>query len=116
MATACVARAALRRSSVLAAPPWPQCPKPTRHAPDAILVGDEDLSFAPSKTVGLVEPFGMALVPFRFVLSILSAQEREVTHFLLGHDHIAVRQHQQATRVLKSGCEKRRGKTLRHAQ
>src|SRR5947208_141247 len=101
---------------LLAAPPWAQRPKPMRHAPNAVLVRDEDVSVAPSKTVGLVEPFGMALVPFRFVLPILSAQEREVTHFLLGHDHIAVRQHQQATRVLKSGCERRRGKAFRHAQ
>ena len=38
-----------------------------RHLPDAVLVRDKDVPVAPSEAVGLIESFGMTLMPFRFV-------------------------------------------------
>ena len=49
----------------------------------------------------------MALDPFGLAIAILVTQEREVTFFLLSHDHITIGEHEQATRMLKAGRESR---------
>ena len=72
-----------------------QVAQPMRHRPDAVLVRNQDATVPPGEAIGCVEPFGVALDPFGPAVSVPVAQQRQVAHALLGHDHVAVRQHQQ---------------------
>src|SRR5215203_4624686 len=73
--------------------------------PDTVLVGDEYVALAPRESIGRVQAFDMALDPFSFAVTVLITQKREVPFLLLSHDYVAVRQHEQAARMLKSGRE-----------
>ena len=79
-----------------------------RHLPDAILVGDQHEAVPPSEPIGAVEALGMALNPVGLAVAVIVTQQREVAFALLGYDHVAVRQHQQAARMLEPGREDRR--------
>ena len=69
---------------------------PVRHLPDAVLVGDQHLAVAPGEAVGPVQALDVALDPVGLAVAVLVAQQRDVADLLLGHQHVAVRQHQQA--------------------
>ncbi len=92
-----------------------QCPDDVRHAPDAVLVGYQQLVAAPGQAVGFVEVLDMPVDPFGAALAII-AQQGQIAGALLGDQDIAIGQHEQAARVDQSGREQGRGKSLRDTQ
>ena len=79
--------------------------EPMRHLPDAVLVGDQHVVVPPGEAVGPVEVLDVALDPLGLAVAVLVAQQGEIAGALLGHQHVAVRQHQQAARMLQPGGE-----------
>ena len=86
-----------------------------RHAPDPVLVGDQELVAAPGEAVGPVQVLDMAVDPFGAALAVV-AQQRQIPGALFGDQHIAIRQHQQTARVDQADRERRRGKPFRDGQ
>ena len=86
-----------------------------RHPPDAVLVGDQDVVAPPGKAIGPVEVLDMAVDPHRVALAVV-AQQGQIAGALLGDQHVAVGQHQQAPRIGETGGERRRGEARRHLQ
>ena len=76
-----------------------------RHLPDAILVGDQNLAVAPGEPVGAVQALDVAVDPVGLAVAVVVAQQRDIADLLLGDEHVAVRQHQQAARMLEPGGE-----------
>ena len=87
-----------------------------RHLPDAVLVGDQNLAVAPGEPVGPVQALDVAIDPVGLAVAVVVAQQRDVADLLLGHEHVAVRQHQQTARVLEPGGEGGGGEALGHAR
>ena len=87
-----------------------------RHLPDAVLVGDQNLAVAPGQAIGAVQSFDVAIDPVRLAVAVVVAKQRDVADLLLGHEHVAVRQHQEPPRMLKPGGEGGRGEAFRHAR
>src|SRR5882672_5846447 len=79
-----------------------------RHAPDAVLVGDEEVVVAPSEAVGPVEVLDIAIDPFGTTFAVVP-QQGEIPGALLGHQHIAIGQHEQPARVGETGRKRCRG-------
>ena len=79
--------------------------KPVRHFPDAVLIGDQHMINAPGEPIGAIEAFGVTLDPIGLAVAVLIAQLRQVADFLLGHEHVAIRQHQQTARMLQAAGE-----------
>ena len=77
--------------------PCAQCADDVRHAPDAVLVGDQDVVAPERKAIGFVEVFDMTIDPLGAALAIV-AQQRQIAGTLLGDQHVPVGQHQQAPR------------------
>jgi len=77
-------------------------------------IGHQDLAVAPGQAVRAVQAFDVAVDPIGFGVAVIVAQQRDVADLLFGDEHIAIRQHQQAARMLESGDERRRGETVRH--
>jgi hypothetical protein len=80
----------------------PESSRHVRHAPDSVLVCNEQVIALPSKTVWLVEILDVTLNPFRPPGAVVT-QQRQVTSALLRHQNVAVWQHQQPTRICKAG-------------
>src|SRR5690349_17449938 len=57
----------------------------------------------------------MTLDPIGLAVAVLVAQQRQVADPLLGHEHVAIRQNQQAARMLQTAREQRGRETLGHA-
>src|SRR5439155_16232043 len=70
---------------------------------------------APGEPVGAVEALGVTLDPIGFAVAVLVAQQRQVADPLLGHEYVAVRQHQETARMLQAARELRRLEALGHA-
>lgn len=83
-----------------------------RHAPNRVLIGDQQLVAAPREAVRPVEPLDV-VDPMRVTVAAV-AQQGEMAGALLGHQHGAVGQHQEAARVGQPNRERRRGKARRH--
>ena len=84
-----------------------------RHPPDRILVGHQELVAAPRQAVRLVEVLDMPVDPPGFALAVV-AQQRQIAGALLGHQNIAIGQHQHPTRVDEPAREHGRGEARRH--
>ena len=87
-----------------------------RHLPDAVLVGDQNLAVAPGQAIRAVQPFDVAIDPVRLAIAVVIAKQRDVADFLLGHQYVAVRQHQEPPRMYQPGGEGGRGEAFRHAR
>jgi hypothetical protein len=57
----------------------------------------------------------MAIDPNRASLAVV-AQQRQIARTLLGHQHVAVGQYEQAPWIGETGRERRRGETRRDLQ
>ena len=86
-----------------------------RHPPDAVLVGHQDVVTPEGKAIGLVEVLDMPVDPNRAALAVV-AQQGQIAGTLLGDQHIAVGQHQQAPRIGETGRKRRRRETGRNLQ
>ena len=84
-----------------------------RHAPDAVLVGDQHVIALPGETVRPVEILDMPVDPHRMAAAVV-AQQCQITGALFGDQNIAVRQHQQTPRVDQAGRERRCREAGRH--
>src|SRR5215208_5918319 len=82
-----------------------QCSHPVWHFPEAVLIRYQHVVVAPGQSVGSVEAFGVTLNPVGLAIAVLVAQQREIANLLLGHEDVAVWQHQQAARMLQSAGE-----------
>ena len=102
---------ALRRGG----PAGTQSADDMRHPPDAILVGDQQIIVLPGKAIGPVQILDMAIDPLGVALAVIT-QQGQVARALLGNQHIAVGQHQEAARVDQTSGEGGRGKPRRHLQ
>ena len=87
--------------------------KNVRHAPDAVLVGDQHVIALPGQPVRPVEIFDMPVDPHRVSAAVI-AQQRQIAGTLFGDQNIAVRQHQETPRIGEAGCERRRREACRH--
>ena len=76
-----------------------------RHAPDGILVGDQEVIGTPREAIGAIEVLDMARDPRRFAVAAF-AQERQVAGTLLSDEHVPVRQHEEAARMGEPGGER----------
>src|ERR1700719_3847841 len=70
-----------------------------RNAPNAVLIGDQDVIIAPGEPVGLVETSGKPLDELDFAAGVRPEQS-QISGPLLRDDDIAVRQHEQSAGVL----------------
>ena len=86
-----------------------------RHPPYAVLVGDKKVVALPREAVGPVEVFDVAIDPLGVALAVV-AQKRDVARTLLGHQHVAVGEHEEPARVRQPSCERRGHKALRHLE
>ena len=77
-----------------------------RHAPDAVLVGDQHVIALPGQTVRPVEILDMPVDPHRMAAAVV-AQQREIAGALFRDQNVAIRQHQQTSRVDEAGRERR---------
>ena len=102
---------ALRRHRAAGA----QCADDVRHSPDAILVAHQDIAVSPGEAVGPVQILDMAVDPDGMAPAVV-AQQRQIASTLLGHQHVTVRQHEQAPRIGEPGGERRRAETGRDLQ
>ena len=82
--------------------PGPHVAQRVGDFPDAVLVGHQDLTVAPSQPVRLVEALRMPLDELGLTVGV-EAQECQMAGLLLGDDNIAVGQHEQAARMLELG-------------
>ena len=86
-----------------------------RHPPDAVLVGDQQIIVLPGEAVRPVQILHMAVDPLGVPLAVIT-QQGQVAPALLGNQHIAVGQDQQAPRVDKASGKGGRGETRRYLQ
>ena len=86
-----------------------------RHAPDPVLVGDEQRAVPPGQPVGPIEAPGIALARGGPPAAVV-AQQQHLAFALRCHQHVAVRQHEQTARVPNAGRERCRRETRRHIQ
>ena len=100
---------ALRRHRAAGA----ECADIVGHAPDAVLVGHQETVVAPGEAIGPVEVLDMAIDPFGPAFSVV-AQQRQIARTLLGHQHVAIGQHEQAPRIGQPRGERRRGEPRRN--
>ena len=84
-----------------------------RHAPDAVLIGDQHVIALPGEAIGPVEIFDVAVDPYGASGAVV-AQQGQVAGALLGHENVAVRQHQQASRIGETGRKRCCRETRRH--
>ena len=84
-----------------------------RHAPDAVLVGDQHVIALPGQTVRPVEILDMPVDPHRMAAAVV-AQQREIAGALFRDQNVAIRQHQQTSRVDEAGRERRCREAGRH--
>jgi hypothetical protein len=83
------------------------------HAPDPLLVGDEEVVVPPGEPIRRLEAFGVALDPLGAAIAVTVAQQRQVARHLLGDDHVPVGQNEQPPRILQAGRKGRYGEALR---
>ncbi len=84
-----------------------------RHAPDAVLIGHQHVIALPGEAIGPVKVFDVAVDPYGVPTAIV-AQQGHVAGALLGHQNVAVRQNQQASRICEAGRERCCRETGRH--
>ena len=92
-----------------------QCTDDVRHAPDRVLVGDEDLVAPQREAIRPVEVLDMPVDPFGAPLAVV-AQQGQIAGALLGDQYVAVGQYEQPPRIYETGHERRRGEARRHLQ
>jgi hypothetical protein len=69
-----------------------------RHAPDRVLVGDENLVAPQCEAIGPVEVLDMPVDPFGAALVVV-AQQGQIADALLGDQHVAIGQYEQPPRI-----------------
>jgi hypothetical protein len=84
------------------------------HPPDAILVGHQHVAVPPGETVRPIEIFDVALNEIGAPAAACGTQQGQIAGALLGHQHVAIREHEQPARIGKSGREWCRGETRRN--
>src|SRR5262249_15670440 len=71
---------------------------------------------APGEPIGTIEALGVTLDPIALAVAVLVAQQRQIADFLLGHELVAVGQHQETARMLQAAREQCGFETLGHAR
>jgi len=100
--------------ALLLCPPRAQSADLVRDLPDAVLVGYQNVIVTPGKPVRFVEVLNVALDPGRMSGAINAAQQCEIAHALLRHQHVSVGKHQKAARIDKTRHKQGRRKAGRN--
>src|SRR5262245_57540532 len=61
-----------------------------RHLPNAVLIGNENVTLPPGQPVGLVEALRMPFDEFRLAVAIGIPEQSEMSLLLLGNDDVTV--------------------------
>ena len=86
-----------------------------RHAPDAVLICNENEAVFVCKPVRCLEVVGKALDEVRLAVAILVPQQREISGLLLRNDDVVVGKNEQSPRMLEPGDKRRGRETFHHA-
>jgi hypothetical protein len=71
-----------------------------RHAPDAVLIRDQNEAVSVSKPVRRLEVVGIALNEVDLAVAILIPQQRQISGLLLGNDDVVIGKNEQSARML----------------
>ena len=73
-----------------------------RDLPDVVLIRDQHIAVPPGKFIRPIEILDMSLDEIGASAAGCGTQQGQIAGALLGHQHVAIREHEQPARVGKS--------------